>query len=775
MSIPAASSVETTSLQCLTPPFADKSSNSATPSRSGTRFRSVKDMLAIEELESTTLNATLAPADNLPTTSGKLKRPKKTSIRSKKSANIPSPSITTSALSAKDGKIKGKATKPSAISLTKKKTSTKKIDDSDVFAIPSSPHPTPQQTLLDTPPREATRLDAYIPAKRTWTPIKENTHPEVIDLCTPDDLAKTTFTSLLSKYKHDGQVSHTGVSTSTGCSSEPFTTRRTLEFLDIPSMVAKTSISSLKVEDEPGKKGPKERKAPAKAKKSKPKKPMTLTALAIAPYIPVEPEVELAPAVVEELATEEATEGTNAQVKPKRKRKQSATTSKKAKKMAKKPPVPVAPSLLSPQSARKLMDAQTFVFGTSSQLLQSNPPEGGWQLETTGKKLNTIQTYAKIHANANYDLDGLGDDDGALEASQSVDEYQCPQTECIADTEGWGISNLEITKNKSRTDRPEKIGDCGIWSMASRGASGKLLNVEVMDLLDEDDLELSQNFSSQKLDPETNTTPPATAAGSGVTANPSKKENIPTAQYNHLPTPPPTECASQTSKHKQDYIPAPTTSKLSDRPNFEGYTIIQLQTQIQKYGFKPVKSRKTMINMLNQCWDSAEVMVASQEDTTERPVEKVKTPTKGNKKPVEADASEGVAEMAPKKRGRKPKTAFEIEDGMEAPKPKRPRKSSTATKAKSKLDTATLFKHIALAIKQQPTSPDLTEPSWWQRILMNEIIPLQEFTNWLVETGMEAAGFSVGIWKDCGVSEALDDSKVDAVRLWCDARSVLYT
>ncbi|KAK6539496.1 5'-flap endonuclease [Orbilia ellipsospora] len=782
--------------------FTEPPSNPNTPSRKSSKFRSVKDMLHLDDpIES---EAPLDPKLTIPSPTGaskKLKRPSKvSSVLSKKSPNIPSPSIskTKTTLSAKDGKIKGKLTKSTVAIPEIGKTKT--IDSFDVFAVPSSPNPTPpQQTLLETPPRETNIavLEPYIPAKRTWTPVKENSQPDIIDLCTPDATNTTAFTSLLSIYKHEdvGGVPMSRVS-SGGDSSEPLTKRRCLEFLDIPSL-GKKQVSEPVLKAATESREETKVKAPAKPRKTKAKKLQTITGLAIAPYVTAtEPAIEPAAAPTKKLAEAvKDDESTIVPEKPKRKRMTTAKKTPAKKKSSKKSPIPVPPSLLSPQSVRKRMDSQKFVFGTSSDLLLSNPPNDGWVLETSGRKLNTIQTHAKIHARASYDLDGFSDidSDGLADAEPPMTDEPLVRTECTVDTTGWGIGDLEITKKVQPGTGSGGIGSKGLWAMASRGVAGRLLDVEVMDLVDEDDLESSQRILSQKSKnevevkkfEETSKTSKSLMkekdkdVGTTKTKTTTNKEKLPKSERTQPPASVPAKDIEEKTKTKSEA--AGTRSKSSDRPNFEGYTLVQLQTQIQKYGFKPVKSRKTMIEMLNNCWDSIEVNIAaSQEVSSAQPpvlVEKVKAAaaSKGKRKAkTEEDNADNTS--VPKKRGRKPKAATieSVDDGTEPPKPKRARKSTT------KLDTAKLFQTIAAAIKKQPKSATLENLSWWQRIMMDETIVLEEFTEWLVESGMRDSGVDDGIWAECGVCSegttgaTADEKRVNAVKLWCEARSVSF-
>ncbi|KAJ6264429.1 hypothetical protein Dda_0575 [Drechslerella dactyloides] len=801
-------------------------SSPATPSRS--RFRSVKDMLPVE-----------SPAPS----TGKLKRPNKNinSVLSAKSTNLPSP-LSKTTLGTKNGKITGKSTKSSStatISLTKSKPT---IDPFDVFNLPSSspdasPLSSPQLRPQPSPHETNKALDPYIPAKRIWTPVKENSKPDVIDLCTPDDVSKpaaASFTSLLNLYKHEELPSIAGCSTIGG--GEPFTKRRCIEVLGIPSVGArKTSVASTSSkEDKP--KSTKSTKTAA-PKKPKAKKPKTITGLACAPYI-----TAASPDATTSMDSpvdkpEEVQEETKQPAKPTRKKRQStgvkkSTTTKKITKKAALPPP------LSPQSARKRMDSQTFFFGTSSQCLQSNPPADGWLLETTGRKLNTIQTHAKMHSKAAYDLDGYDSLDELLDAIVPSRETQrdCLTTECTDDTTGWGISELEIAKGTRQEGGAESPG---MWNKAARGLRGELHRVEVVDLVDEDDLDdiFSQKVSSQietapAAAPMQSTPAPAPTATKTKPKRQKKKDGdeptappklsgdaLPAVRWTQLPTPVSTnpDPATQPAKpkptaalppsQKEDkaavgptQAPRPAAaaaaaSNLPARPNFEGFTLLQLQTQIKQYGFKPVKSRNGMIDILNRCWDSVEATAAlggpeqptalpttatTSTDTTTTTTTAGK-PRGRKKKQVDGDDVQDGPALPPKKRGRKPKaaasdaapatvttTTSKVGDGALAHATGAP--TAVAAPSNSSVDTGSLFRHIATAIRQQPASGDLLAPSWWQRILMNETIELQELAEWLVHG---AGGVGAGVWEACGVVGGRA-GKLAAVRDWCEARSVSF-
>ncbi|KAF3920030.1 hypothetical protein ABW21_db0205347 [Orbilia brochopaga] len=778
-------------------------SSPATLSRS--RFRSVKDMLA-------------SSSPTKPSTARKLKRPNKNanSILSSKSPNVPS---SKASLSAQNGKITGKSTKLSSSTAVPLSKSNSANDPFDIFNIPSSSPETPPPS----PPAETNKArDPYIPAKRVWTPIKENSKPEVIDLCTPDDVSKPTtasFTSILTSYKHDELPTTRPLVRE---NNEPLRKRRCIEILEIPNApvpaARKTSATStVSKENKP-------KKAKSAAPRKSKTKAMTITGIAVAPYITA-PSDATPPA--DTLADKPEAERSSKPAKPTNRKKrqpsgiQTTLVPVPEEKPKKMPPAP----LLSPTSAKKRMDTQAFVFGTSSQLIQSHPPTAGWALETTGRKLNTIQTNAKIHAKATFDINGYDCLDETADGDEPVEnvrsEYKLT-TECTDDTTGWGISELGINNGFGRKDGTNRGK---MWDKAARGIHGDFHHLEVVDLMDEDELDVDEIFS-QRISTQIEVTrveasipTPAsstTTTVAKVTAKRKQKKDVdqlirpakqpgdalPAAYCTQLPTPdstspdpepksskpkptvtkPSSQIEDEAAVKSKQASRTTATTNLPSRPNFEGFTLLQLQTQIKQYGFKPVKSRTGMINMLNQCWDSVEATAAAggPEQPTVLPVTATAATSKQpagrgrKKKQVDDDEQQGESAPPPKKRGRKPKaaaaTATTTEVGDKA--------RSTATVVSQRdcplestfngpLDTGALFKHIAAAIKQQPASGDMLAPSWWQRILMNETIVLEDFADWLSDCGVREA-----VWETCGIVG--QTGKLAAVKMWCEARSVSF-
>ncbi|PYH40899.1 protein slx4 [Aspergillus saccharolyticus JOP 1030-1] len=96
-----------------------------------------------------------------------------------------------------------------------------------------------------------------------------------------------------------------------------------------------------------------------------------------------------------------------------------------------------------------------------------------------------------------------------------------------------------------------------LWSVASRDVDGSVLPLEIVDLADGPD------------------TPKARAVFDKAV-----------------------------SEQKKDQTSSTTKEEVPTMPHFSGFTDAQLSKRIAKFGFKPIKSRPKMIEILTKCWES---------------------------------------------------------------------------------------------------------------------------------------------------------------------------
>ncbi|RTE82121.1 hypothetical protein BHE90_003412 [Fusarium euwallaceae] len=435
-------------------------------------------------------------------------------------------------------------------------------------------------------------------------------------------------------------------------------------------------------------------------KKAPKKKARTITELATAAYkVPTQPDPDQPTASILDHfqaagnANTSATEQTN-------KAKGKANTRKRVSKVSKKKAAPPKPILLSPGAALAQVANQDFVFGTSSQLAREESP--------------TV----------------LRDLQSALMQSNQVDDI-----------------DFATPINSDSVDPPEQR--TSLWDAAARDTEGDLFDVEVINLTED----------SPRLLEETHDANPfgyfrggnRTNAVDSVPENPLPDDHVSFANLSDL-MPSPTRnrrqgdaegspffsdsdisigielqrpAAAQTQIEQENLAPAPNPpSREADapdqppRPNFEGYTDVQLAKEIRTFGFKPIKRRSAMIALLDQCWQSkARMGQASVHTSTKR----TSSPSKATK--TGASVSAGIEVKRP--RGRPRKNSPSASEPQEPPPsaqppetPKRPRgrprkdslASSLGTPSPRKAKAATSPKKSALAPKSPKRKKGASKP-----------------------------------------------------------------
>ncbi|EHL02246.1 putative Structure-specific endonuclease subunit slx4 [Glarea lozoyensis 74030] len=246
-----------------------------------------------------------------------------------------------------------------------------------------------------------------------------------------------------------------------------------------------------------------------------------------------------------------------------------------------------APILLSPESAMKQAQHQDFIFGTSSQLAREESP-----------------TY-------------LRDLHEAMQASNVM--FEDPFDDPFKDV----VDEPSAVAPRGRLRLSSKKG--GLWSAGARDAAGSLLDVEMVDITD------SPTVIRQQTPPRVPaTTAPIDDVWHDVEADNSVKETIPEHVLGTSSKPGPVEAAIRLQLQGSPAILSPTKTKSPKRstqtgvkaaptvnpvakkgkasgdqmPDFGAYTMFQLQKQIASYHFKPIKSRDSMIAVLEKCWEA---------------------------------------------------------------------------------------------------------------------------------------------------------------------------
>ncbi|KAI2469510.1 hypothetical protein F4781DRAFT_393762 [Annulohypoxylon bovei var. microspora] len=555
--------------------------------------------------------------------------------------------------------------------------------------------------------------------------------------------SKDVFQSLQDQYGHK--------------STQSSTTSDTLQQVDIMKKRKLVEFVSISKETE---QRPRE-VSPPRAVTTK-KKTRTITELATAPYMPIEPELDLAgPATKESLlnyfdedgAVKALVEHQTAVMSQKKGKVKETKVSAKPKRK-KKSGTANNPILLSPSSALKQSSNQDFVFGTSSQLVAEESPSTLRNLQLA------IQASNQIHSDPFADSDSQG-----------------------------------------------------LWHAGARDTDGELMKVDDVELIEDlPSLPRLRGQSQHSREEFTDINDILKSSGGDESATQAPQKNSHFLQSQTISN------AQLPQPDGQDHTESQSTAEASNpRPNYESFTDVQLSKQIASYGFKPVKKRQAMIALLDQCWSSTSSGPSIPQSKSISTTANMAAPKKRQKKTTEPEPE---PENPPKRRGR-PRKNSTAESASTAktsapkskpkpPSPKKPRgrskkntpkpveiadsdldeSASTSSSRVSSPDRdrlfssppavdlsmsddadmslalsptdqqADLFKHITRAVTSAPRSKDPANPSWHEKMLLYDPIVLEDLAAWLNEGALGGAGY------DGEVSPA-------DVKTWCESKSVI--
>ncbi|KAA6415709.1 MAG: hypothetical protein FRX48_00427 [Lasallia pustulata] len=432
---------------------------------------------------------------------------------------------------------------------------------------------------------------------------------------------------------------------------------------------------------------------PVKRSKVPKKKPQTITEKATAPFM-IE-DAAAAPTLFQyfpasvlnaEIGNQD-TDFTNQEQPSKTvRRKSSAKAPSKAKRKttASKKQIPKAPILLSPETAQKSASNQDLLFGTSSQLAREESP--------------TL----------------IRDLQQAIKASESIQEPTSMTNS------RYSVANA-ISGSSTGSGTALHVASRNLWLEAARDTQGKLLDVEVVDLLDEGEppVPLARDHRQSEMriavEEERNATiiPPRpelndfialpdeselqnpgdpTIVESSLCLQPSISKSVAEAALRQRPrNRSPLKKASRSRAQKDD----PT-----QKPDFQGFTTSKLAKEIASYEFKPIKNREQMITLLEKCWEG-KVRMALQSLPPNASVP--------SQRPINADVASAMALSPPKTKARPAAVKAVPKDvtNGDAPPPKprgRPRKTiATSVAANSAQKPAP--KSATLAAAAGPPRP----------------------------------------------------------------------
>ena len=309
-----------------------------------------------------------------------------------------------------------------------------------------------------------------------------------------------------------------------------------------------------------------------KRNKSPAKKSMTITGLATSQYFGQSDAQEHSPMMQYLSATQARTlddefndgAGSN----------QIAKTSKRTQKSLK--PQRRKSTLMSPKSAMNAMEAQEAVFGSASQLAPNeetatssprNEPVWTQQTQPISVESTTPRTSrgtSKFVKTRNLWGVAARDDDNALLHVDSVDMFDTPGIRVAFAGKDVLLESNSIFDNRHN------------------------LSYDIADV-DDFDSPLLRN-QPPKLGP------PVSRAyhTSALARSPSRalRETKSHAQKELVP-----QVESETKAGTKPSKPA------LDKPTYAGFTTYDLQKQLSSFGFKPVKKREKMIELLEKCWE----------------------------------------------------------------------------------------------------------------------------------------------------------------------------
>ncbi|KAE8358960.1 structure-specific endonuclease subunit slx4 [Aspergillus caelatus] len=429
------------------------------------------------------------------------------------------------------------------------------------------------------------QLEAAVKRRMDWTPTKD-TLAQTVEL-SQEEVAEAnskSFGSLLSEYGFNDVSSARSDVRNFG--DDGPTKRRRIELVDSrlfgPSKQALHDIDDISIRKDSQQKQPEAKQKP----KKQTKKFTTLTARVTASYL------------------NDSHEGSDSSSKETTTSRENAATArtKASKSKGKATSKPKEPEfiVLSPEAAAKSLENQEPIFGTCSQLEREDSP-------TSLKELQAAISESERYA--------------------------------VAEPSPLSSTLYSTPTSRFTTAR-------GLWSVAARDLEGSLIRqTEVVELLDTPEpakmtTSTTDNRNEKALEDAAVVTlrEPFNLPRSEAP----RLKAIPAARKEPSPAPGlPTTKASDKSRKITSQDPEPQP----EMPHYSGFTDAELSKQVASYGFKPMKNRKKIIELLEKCWESkhgksvtsetrASTQTASTEPTRELASSEPKTSQKQPRKQI---------------------------------------------------------------------------------------------------------------------------------------------
>ncbi|KAE8349269.1 structure-specific endonuclease subunit slx4 [Aspergillus coremiiformis] len=324
--------------------------------------------------------------------------------------------------------------------------------------------------------------------------------------------------------------------------------------------------------------------------------------------------------------------------------------------------------VLSPEAAAKSLEDQDLIFGTCSQLVREDSP-------TTLRELQEAITESEISAVA--ELSPLS------------------STLCATPTSRFSTAR-------------------GLWSVAARDPEGSLIRqAEVIDLVNTPQpakIPMTNDRCAEQRLKETADIVNNKPSGLPRDEAPRLKDKL-GAKRESTPVPDKTTtiAGSDTKETTRSTEPQPAM------PHYSGFTDAELSKQISAYGFKSIKSRKAMIELLQRCWESRH----GKRTTTDTQVEQRNASTDPTLEIAPSESKESKKPPRKTTTSRKPTARSKTKPDSNAPTKSRTRKPpSTASTGDSSKAPSTQTKpsrapstHSFINVEEIEDSEEETVPS----------------------------------------------------------------
>ena len=229
-------------------------------------------------------------------------------------------------------------------------------------------------------------------------------------------------------------------------------------------------------------------------------------------------------------------------------------------------------NVASPEAAFKTLDAQDLIFGTCSQLEREDSPQGLRDMQEAIRASESIAFGRKDERSSFIDI---SDEPGKVPARLG--------SRLVGTKNLWGVGARDTDGTLVQAEKVE-TRDSGNGPKQFQKAESSLLGNDVFD--DDDWLEHDHKQSA---------------------SDPQNKKPLPEINVKPIADVQPSSCAISNPPDKgktNAKMSQVSASRQPSMPQYTGFTTAELSKQVATYGFKSVRGRKKMIELLQKCWES---------------------------------------------------------------------------------------------------------------------------------------------------------------------------